>query len=110
MTTDFLLPQTEIALEDAFSSLRKLQRSLADRLLAEQEAYLKLDESYKVLKTEFEQLQLVLPHHGNTASGYKNNNIINNELQQQVAKALSLIEQALTDLSPNNDVKNKDIA
>ena len=109
MTTDFLLPQTEIALEDAFLSLRKLQRSLADRLLAEQEAYIKLDESYQRLKHDFEQLKNVLPLNGNTAISDEKNQIINNQLQHQVAKALELIESALHSLSSNNN-NSEDIA
>jgi hypothetical protein len=95
------LPKTDAALDRAHGALRELQRTLAERLLAEQESYLALEREYQAVKT---QRDLLLTEKG--ASGALSAPIthgvsaIDTLWRHEVTQALNLVDQALDLLVP----------
>lgn len=106
---DVGLPKTEAALGRAHLALRDLQRTLAERLLAEQESYLALERDYQTLKAERDALAARLDPVRETAAAPEPScppkPASDPSWRAEVDQALALVDQALDLLAP--DLKTK---
>ncbi len=103
--SDAGLPKTEAALDRAHSALRELQRTLAERLLAEQESYLALERDYQNIKAErdalaerLKQKEGVSPSPAPSSTKPASDPTWRTEVDQ----ALALVDQALTLLATDS--------
>lgn len=107
--SDVGLPKTEAALERAHLALRELQRTLAERFLAEQESYLALERDYQTLKAERDALVARLEHNGNTAAASTlprpPKPAPDPSWRTEVDQALALVDQALHLLAPQSQTE-----
>ena len=104
--SDVGLPKTEAALDRAHSALRELQRTLAERLLAEQESYLALERDYQNIKAERDALaeRLKQKEGDPTPIPVPNSTkpTVDPLWRTEVDQALALVDQALTLLAPDS--------
>jgi hypothetical protein len=106
--SDVELPKTEAALERAHLAIRELQRTLAERLLAEQESYLALERDYKTLKAERDALATRLKQKEGVSPSpapISTKPASDPTWRTEVDQALALVDQALNLLAP--DSKNE---
>jgi hypothetical protein len=111
--SDVELPKTEAALERAHLAIRELQRTLAERLLAEQESYLALERECQTLKAERDALAARLAQRENvsplpnpsTNLSTSTKPALDPTWRAEVDQALALVDQALHLLAP--DSKNE---
>ena len=101
--SDAGLPKTEAALDRAHSALRELQRTLAERLLAEQKSYLALERDYKTLKAERDALTARLKQNEGVSPAPSSTKPTSDPTwRTEVDQALALVDQALTLLAPDS--------
>lgn len=103
--SDVELPKTEAALERAHLAIRELQRTLAERLLAEQESYLALERDYKTLKAERDALATRLKQKEGVSPSpapISTKPVSDPTWRTEVDQALALVDQALCLLAPDS--------
>jgi hypothetical protein len=104
------LPKTDTALERAHLAVRELQRTLAERLLAEQESYMALERDYQAVKAERDGLIARLAEKQGSADfslpKSQSTPALNPLWRDEVAEALALVDQALNVLAPAPQTEN----
>jgi hypothetical protein len=102
--SDIELPKTEAALERAHLAIRELQRTLAERLLAEQESYLALERECQTLKAERDALAIRLAQTAKVSPpptlSTSTQSALDPTWRAEVDQALGLVDQALNLLAP----------
>jgi hypothetical protein len=86
-------------------AIRELQRTLAERLLAEQESYLALERDYKTLKAERDALTARLKQKEGVSPSpapSPTKPASDPTWRTEVDQALALVDQALTLLAPDS--------
>ena len=103
--SDVELPKTEAALERAHLAIRELQRTLAERLLAEQESYLALERECQTLKAERDALATRLKQKEGVSPSLapiSTKPALDPTWRAEVDQALALVDQALNLLAPDS--------